>query len=176
MRAPLPPPPAQFSTTRQIAPINTTVTQGGRAGDTPFPRPQSPMRPTTFPSKPPAEEPKFRYHAPIESSTKTNDLADRALDAQITISTRELLAASPDVRRHVKDAVTTKKVSANSVEVDEMDNFLTSCFNFDDDDERDRDSDTTAAAYLDLTNYDPRASPQQHPSPSASFVYLSQRH
>ena len=29
------------------------------------------------------------------------------------------------------------------------------CFNFDDDDKRDHDSDTTAAAYLDLTKYDP---------------------
>jgi len=101
------PAPPQPSAAPQNISANATGKPGGRAGDTSFLRPQGPMRPTTFPSKPPAEEPKFRYHAPIESSTKTNDLADRALDAQITISTRELLAASPDVRRHVKDAVTT---------------------------------------------------------------------
>jgi hypothetical protein len=113
------------------------------------------MRPIAFPPKPPADDPKFRYQAPIESSTRTTELADRALNAQITISARELLAASPDVRRHVKDAVSSKKVSANTVEVDEVDAFLTSCFNFDDDEpEGDRDREPVSA-YLDLVQYDP---------------------
>src|SRR6201992_2278350 len=48
-------------------------------------------------------------------------LAHRALDAKITISTCELLAASSNVRRHVKDIVTTKKVAANLLEADESD-------------------------------------------------------
>src|ERR1700755_2108389 len=84
-------------------------------------RPQGPMRPVALPPKPAAVDPKFRYQAPIESEVNASDLAHRALNAKITISTRELLAASSDVRRHVKDIVTTKKVAANIVEADESD-------------------------------------------------------
>ena len=110
------------------------------------------MRPVNFPPKPPADDPKFRYQAPIEANVRTTDLADRALDAKITISTRELLATSPDVRRQVKDAITNKKVSAHSVEIDEVDAFLTTCFNFDDDSEEDQ---KPAPVYLDMIQYDP---------------------
>ena len=42
-------------------------------------------------------------------------------DTKVTISTRELLAVSPDVCRHVKDIVTMKKVSANLLEVTDSD-------------------------------------------------------
>ena len=155
--AAIPPPPSRPSVNvREPSSQNPTQPSqkigkpGARASDRPPQRPQGPMRPIAFPPKPPADDPKFRYQAPVETGTRTTELADRALDAKITISTRELLAASPDVRRHVKDAVTNKKISANTVEVDEVDTFLTSCFNFDDD-EPDREP---TAAYLDLVKYD----------------------
>jgi len=127
---------------------STTGKPGARAGE----RPQGPMRPVTFPTKPPADDPKYRYKTAVETNVKATDIADRALDAQITISARELLATSPDVRRHVKDVITSKKVSANSVEIDEVDTFLTSCFNFDDD-ELENDSEPVST-YLDLAKYD----------------------
>jgi hypothetical protein len=69
--------------------------QGARAGAPPQ-RPQGPMKPVDLPPKP-MDDSKHRYQAAIESSVKTSDLADQALDTKITISTRELLAASPDV-------------------------------------------------------------------------------
>lgn len=105
------------------------------------------MRPVAFPPKPPADDAKFRYQAAIETSVNASDLADRALDAKITLSTRELLAASPDVRRHVKDIVTSRKVAANIVEVDEVDTYLATCF----------DSEPQAV-YLDLYKYDSTSS------------------
>jgi hypothetical protein len=97
---------------------------GTRAGDRPPTRPQGPMRPVTIPPKPVAEDPKFRYQSAVETSVKTSELAERALDAKITITTRELLAASADVRRHIKELVTSKKVSTNMVETDELDTYL----------------------------------------------------
>jgi hypothetical protein len=38
-------------------------------------------------------------------------VAKQALDVPVTISTRELLSIAPDVRRHIKDLCTTKRVS-----------------------------------------------------------------
>ena len=72
--------------------------QGTRPGDIPYPRPQGPMRPVTYPTKPSAEEAKFHYQAPIESSIKVEDITDRVLDSKVVVSARELLAMSPDVR------------------------------------------------------------------------------
>ena len=132
---------------------STTGKPGARAGDRPHQRSQGPMHPVTFPTKPPADDPKYRYKTAVETDVKTTDIADRTLDATITISTRELLATSPEVRRHVKDVITSKKVSANSLETDELDTFLTSCFNFDDDETE--DDPKVASTYLDLVKYDP---------------------
>lgn len=75
-------------------------------------RPQGPMKPVFLPPKP-TDDKKHHYQSPVESSVKASELADRALDTKITISTRELLAASSDVRKHVKELVTNKKVSFN---------------------------------------------------------------
>jgi hypothetical protein len=58
---------------------------------------------------------------------KPDNLTDRALDTKITLSTRELLAAAPDVRQQFKDLVTSKKVSVNSIEPDPVDAYLTDC-------------------------------------------------
>ena len=152
-RQPPPPPPVRNQPMQPIpanpAPPAPEVT--GKPGARPDARPQGPMRPVTFPTKPAAvsDDQKFRYQAPVETNVKTSTLADRALDAQITISARELLAASSEVRRHVKDSVTNKKVSANLVGVDPLDTFLTTCF----DPEPAPDA-PTAAAYLDLIKYE----------------------
>ena len=94
---------------------------GTRAGAVPIPRTQGPMRPINLPAKPTADDSKHRYQASIENDVNPSDVANRALDTKVTISTRELLAVSPDVRRHVKDIVTTKKVSANLLEVTDSD-------------------------------------------------------
>jgi hypothetical protein len=97
--------------------------------------------------KPTTDDAKYRYQSTIENGVKTTDLVDRALDAKITISTRELLAASSDVRRHVKEAVTSRKVSANVVEVDEVDAYLAGCFD-----------DEPKEVFVDLERYESGAS------------------
>ena len=101
------------------------------------------MRPVALPPKPPADDSKFRYQSAIETGVKATDLADCALDAQITVTARELLVMSTNVRRHVKDIITSRKVSANIVEVDEVDAYLASC-----------SDPEPRAIYLDLLKYD----------------------
>ena len=89
-------------------------------------QPQGPLKPVDFPAKPAQDEPKFHYKAPVEDSDKTREIVDRALDATITVSTRELLATSAEVRKQFKDIVGNKKVSANVAETEKVDAFLTS--------------------------------------------------
>ena len=126
---------------------------GARAGDVPLPpsRPQGPMRPIEMPPKP-SDDHKLRYQAPVEADVKATDLVDRALDAKITISTRELLATSSEVRKHVKDMVTNKKVSANVFERDDVDSFVAEFL----DQSADVDSES-ASTYLDFSKYEPQS-------------------
>ena len=76
------------------------------------------------------DDPKHCYQAAIESPAKISELAECALDAKITISMRELLLVSPDVRKHVKELVTSHRTVINVFEEDEeeeLDSYLTSC-------------------------------------------------
>ena len=84
------------------------------------------MKPVNYPLKPAAEEKKGHYRAPIESHVEMKSLANRALEAPITLTAGELLAASPDVRRHLKDLVASKQVAVNMV--DEPDYDIAGCF------------------------------------------------
>lgn len=86
------------------------------------------MKPLTMIPKPPAEDHKARYQSAIKTSVKTSDLVNRVFDTQISISARELMAASPDVRKQVKEMIVSKKVSANLFEEEECDSYLTSLF------------------------------------------------
>ena len=90
-------------------------------------RPCGPMRPVNYEPRLPAEEAKSRYQSAIETGVKTSDLVDRVLDAPITVTTRELLAAAGGVRHAVKDLVVSKKVAVNLVE-EPIDAYLTQCF------------------------------------------------
>ena len=62
------------------------------------------------PEKPQRPEPQFRYVTPIEDPALIAKVSKQSLDASITISTRELLSIAPDVRRHIKDQLITKRV------------------------------------------------------------------
>jgi hypothetical protein len=93
---------------------------------------RGPMRPVEYQPRPAAEDAKFHYQSAIEKTFKPKSLVDRALDGHITISTRELLAASPEVRKQVKDLVIGKRVAVNNVAADvegEIDDYgLAQCF------------------------------------------------
>ncbi|MFI5420871.1 MAG: retropepsin-like aspartic protease, partial [Nitrososphaerales archaeon] len=69
----------------------------------------------TFPeqkqTQPNSTTPQFKYITPIEDSKIVNSLVERALDTPITISSRELLAVAPEVRKQIKENITTKRVS-----------------------------------------------------------------
>jgi hypothetical protein len=101
------------------------------------------MRPVEILPKPPAQDPQYRYQSAIESNVKPSDLVNRALDATVTLTTRELLATSSEVRKHVKDLVTSKKVFANAVEVCEATSHTES---------------PASALYVDLVKYDDSSS------------------
>lgn len=77
------------------------------------------------------DDPRHCYQAVIESPTKISELAEHALDTKITISTRELLSVSPDVWKHIKELVTSRRTAINVFEEDdeeeELDSYLTSC-------------------------------------------------
>ena len=89
-------------------------------------RPQGPMKPLEMQPKPSTDEQKHQYHAPIEKSVPISEVIERALDAKVPVSARELLAVSNDARKHIKDLVTAKRVAANFVAEDLTDSFLTS--------------------------------------------------
>jgi hypothetical protein len=67
---------------------------------------------------PSQQGPQYRYQAAIEDPTMARVLLDRALDAPIQTTPRELLATSPDLRKQFKEMVMSKRVSSNAVLVD----------------------------------------------------------
>ena len=90
---------------------------GDRAND----KTPAPAQLVTLPPKVSPEEGKTRFKAPVEDTVITNDITERALDAEITITARELLAISPESRKQVKELLVSKKVSANFYEEDDID-------------------------------------------------------
>ncbi|KAJ2923744.1 hypothetical protein H1R20_g13350, partial [Candolleomyces eurysporus] len=72
-----------------------------------------PVTPESFPKSQNANlGPQFHYTTPIEDPKVVQLLAERSLDSTVTLTTRELLSVAPDVRKVVKEKVTTKRVPA----------------------------------------------------------------
>ncbi|KAF6750049.1 hypothetical protein DFP72DRAFT_1140045 [Ephemerocybe angulata] len=59
--------------------------------------------------------PQFRFVTPIEDPARTASLAERSLDSPVSLSVRELLGVAPDLRKAVRELVTTKKVPLETV-------------------------------------------------------------
>lgn len=163
-----PPPPhpnvhgQRMNPLKKDLPPHLAGKQGAPTGATSS-RPQGPMKPLAMQPKPPADDPKFRYHSSIENSVKTSELVDRALDSKITISTRELLAASADARKHVKDLVTTKKVAANVLSEEPLDSYLSSFM-----------EPKSSSVFLDVHKYEsPSASSSAAPSLPLRVIHPS---
>jgi len=62
----------------------------------------------------PPPQPQYKYSTPIEDAKLVTSVVDRALDIPITITSRELLAVAPEVRRNIKDLITTKRTPTNN--------------------------------------------------------------
>jgi len=86
------------------------------------------MKPVAMSPKPAPEEPRLCYQSSTETSIKTSDLIEQALDSKVTLTTRELLPMSLEIWRHVKDLATSEKVSANILEEDPVDSYLSTFF------------------------------------------------
>jgi hypothetical protein len=114
------PPPNQSSsrTNQAPPPAGDQNRQNSRSSNPQNDRPQGPMKPVLFPPKPPVEE-KHKYRSAVETTVATHEIVDRALNGNITLSTRELLAVAPDVRRQFKDLVTGKRVATNAIEIED---------------------------------------------------------
>ena len=57
----------------------------------------------------------FKYQSPAEDKELIQAVIDRSMESQVTMSQKELLAISPDVRRHMKEVTTSKRVVQNTV-------------------------------------------------------------
>jgi hypothetical protein len=73
---------------------------------------------------PPQFQPQYRYQSPIEDPAIAKTVVNRALDIPISISQRELFAISSDVRRHIKDLTTSRKVVNDNNAVEVMQNDI----------------------------------------------------
>jgi hypothetical protein len=85
----------------------------------PVPRPTAPTPPKVADAIPRAPKPdaQFKFQSPLENPTITQSVLDKALDVSITLSQRELLAVSPDLRRKLKDLTTGRRVPTTMTEV-----------------------------------------------------------
>jgi len=82
--------------------------------------------PEIHPSGAPA--PQFRYHTPIEDPATISKVANQALNGSITLPIRDLLSISPDVRRHIKEQIVTKRVTSASANALSAEANIVECF------------------------------------------------
>ncbi|KAJ7509964.1 hypothetical protein B0H11DRAFT_2215798 [Mycena galericulata] len=70
-----------------------------------------PAPPVAGPSAPKSHlPPAFKYQSQMEDPAMVEAVIKRTLDAQITISGRELLAISPEIRKHYREGTVTKRI------------------------------------------------------------------
>jgi hypothetical protein len=62
----------------------------------------------------------YRYSHGLEDKDADKRILERLLDTHINISTRELFAISPDLRKQFRDLTTTKRVTVGTVSVNEL--------------------------------------------------------
>ena len=68
---------------------------------------------------PTTSQPQFKYQSPMEDPVMAQCLLEWLMDIQVTVSTRELLSVSVDMRKLVCDLVSTKRVSVAMLEAGE---------------------------------------------------------
>ena len=68
-----------------------------------------------------AQTPQYRYVAPIEDPSLVQKVLARTLDSSITVTSRELLALSSDLRRQVKELTATKRYAVGEAKLVEVD-------------------------------------------------------
>ncbi|KAG9227279.1 hypothetical protein CCMSSC00406_0004182 [Pleurotus cornucopiae] len=61
--------------------------------------------------------PQYRYQSNAEDPKIASSVIERALDAPVTVTQRELLALAPELRRHIRDLTMTKRVPTSDTKV-----------------------------------------------------------
>lgn len=51
----------------------------------------------------------YRYTTPIENERTIKKVAEQTMDTPVTLTTREILSIAPEVRKHIKEQITTKR-------------------------------------------------------------------
>lgn len=60
-------------------------------------------------------QPQYRYVAPIEDSSVVQRVISRTLDSDVTLTQRELLSLSSDLRRQMKELTTSKRIPIGGI-------------------------------------------------------------
>ncbi|KAJ3565953.1 hypothetical protein NP233_g7310 [Leucocoprinus birnbaumii] len=68
-------------------------------------------------TNPPSTNPQFRFKTPIEDPAIVQRVVEKGMEGTVTLTQRELLAIAPDVRKLVKDQLTTRKVALEGTSV-----------------------------------------------------------
>jgi hypothetical protein len=69
----------------------------------------------------PANGPQYRYSSPVEDPALVSAVLARALQSTVSLSQKELLTISPEIRRQMKDLTKTNRVTTGSYEEDSAD-------------------------------------------------------
>ena len=97
-----------------------------KAKDTTYSPPTS-ENVATKPKPPPAKKPEVTYRtsAPIYDPQVASDIYSRTMNSQITLTQRELLSLSPEVRSQVREATSNRRVPRVSAQTAPTDqNFV----------------------------------------------------
>jgi len=68
--------------------------------------------PPAPPVSAPKDGPQYKYASPLEDAAVISTVVNRALETTVSLSHKELLAISPDIRKQYKELTTTKRVAA----------------------------------------------------------------
>ncbi|PPQ71592.1 hypothetical protein CVT25_007902 [Psilocybe cyanescens] len=72
-----------------------------------------PVTPVSTTTTEPSPAPQYRYVTPIEDSRIVDAVVKRGLSATVTLTTQELLAISPEVRKQIKEQIQTKRLTSS---------------------------------------------------------------
>jgi hypothetical protein len=127
-----PPPHIQSASENQEPSLSKKAGKAvDRSGNQSSDKPQGPMKPVDYPLKPTADAPKYHIHSSIEQGVDARKIAERALDAPVVLTHREVCAILPGVRKEMKEMLTGKRVATNFAEItseDEEDFGIAACF------------------------------------------------
>lgn len=104
---------------------DSTVGESSSASPPMF-TPAKPSSTFVRPEKPGDSGPQFRYVSGVDDPKAVVSVMDRMLDAPVTLSQREVLALSPELRKVVKEKITTKKVERSTVAGNSLEALLNS--------------------------------------------------